>query len=480
MTEQKLSKLNLFIQKLKNKGIIEKYNYDYSKVSYINNATKVIVICPIHGDFEITPGYHLQGGYCKMCAKENVANYWTPERRKQQSERIKSDEVLAKRRKTNKDKYGSDSWVGSDNARIMKENDEGPWSKKSRAKAMNTNIEKYGSKTWAESDTGKEKLVEILGSDNMRKKMSDGIKSDTARAKYIATSLKNHGAKHWTQSTEGKEYLKYIFNTPEERQLRSERMLSSDVKRKYNETSMERYGVPYYWQSDEARARLKQILSADEVVAKTKATNMIRYGSELWQTSDVGKLVLKEKANSDEVRSKYKATCNRLYSSDNWSTSDVGLAVLRSKEHIDKIVNTKKSNGTMNTSKPEQLLGKMLVNYFGQDDVMTQHRLDKRYPFNCDFYIKSLDLFIELNATWLHGGKWFDPESDEDLTKVDYLKSKHTPLYDRYVDIWTGSDVTKRNMARANNLNYVVLWDCNLNDAKRWISDGCPIRHDWK
>lgn len=476
MTKQQLSKFDLFIQKLKKKGIIEKYNYDYSKVSYINNATKVIVICPIHGDFEITPGYHLQGGYCKMCAKENVANYWTPERRKQQSERIKSDEILAKRRKTNKDKYGSDSWAGSDNARILKENGEGPWSKKSRAKAMNTNIEKYGSKTWAESDTGKEKLVEILGSDNMRKKMSDGIKSDMARAKYIATSLKNHGAKHWTQSTEGKEYLKHIFNTPEERQLRSERMLSADVKRKYNETSMERYGVPYYWQSDEARARLKQILSADEVVAKTKATNMIRYGSELWQTSDDAKRVF----HSDEYMAKRKSTCLIRYGSEHWASSSTGRSCLGSKDTIMKIHNTKKMNGTMNTSKPEQLLGEMLANHFDQDDVLTQHRLDERYPFNCDFYIKSLDLFIELNATWLHGGKWFDPESDADLTKVEYLKSKHTPLYDRYVDIWTESDVNKRTTARANNLNYVVLWDCNLDDAKCWISDGCPIRHDWK
>jgi len=476
MTEQKLSKLNLFIQKLKDKGIIEKYNYDYSKVDYINNATKVIVICSIHGDFEITPGYHLQGGYCKICAKENVANYWTPERRKQQSERIKSDEVLAKRRKTNNDKYGSESWAGSDNARMLKENNEGPWSKKSRAKAMNTNIEKYGSKTWAESDIGKEKLVEILGSDDVRKKMSDGIKSDDARAKYRATSLKNHGANHWTQSTEGKEYLNHIFNTPEERQLRSERMLSADVQRKYKETSMKRYGVPYYWQSAEARVRLKQLLSADEVVAKTKATNMIRYGSQLWQTSNDAKRVF----YSEEYMNKRKSTCLIRYGSEHWASSSIGRSCLGSEETIMKIQNTKKMNGTMNTSKPEQLLGKMLVNYFGQDDVMTQHRLDKRYPFNCDFYIKSLDLFIELNATWLHGGKWFDPESDEDLTKVDYLKSKHTPLYDRYVDIWTGSDVTKRTMARANNLNYVVLWDCNLNDAKRWISDGCPIRHDWK
>ena len=28
-----------------------------------------------------------------------------------------------------------------------------------------------------------------------------------------------------------------------------------------------------------------------------------------------------------------------------------------------------------------------------------------RYPFACDFYISSLDLFIECNYHWTHGGK---------------------------------------------------------------------------
>jgi hypothetical protein len=32
--------------------------YDYSKVSYINSYTKVTVICPEHGEFEITPNAH--------------------------------------------------------------------------------------------------------------------------------------------------------------------------------------------------------------------------------------------------------------------------------------------------------------------------------------------------------------------------------------------------------------------------------------
>jgi hypothetical protein len=32
--------------------------FNYSKVIYINSKTKIIVICPKHGDIEITPYQH--------------------------------------------------------------------------------------------------------------------------------------------------------------------------------------------------------------------------------------------------------------------------------------------------------------------------------------------------------------------------------------------------------------------------------------
>ena len=41
--------------------------YSYDKVSYVNNTTKVIITCPIHGDFEQEPHNHLQGKGCPQC-----------------------------------------------------------------------------------------------------------------------------------------------------------------------------------------------------------------------------------------------------------------------------------------------------------------------------------------------------------------------------------------------------------------------------
>jgi Protein of unknown function (DUF723) len=42
--------------------------YDYEKVEYLNNHTKVIIRCPEHGEFEQIPNSHLNGRGCPICA----------------------------------------------------------------------------------------------------------------------------------------------------------------------------------------------------------------------------------------------------------------------------------------------------------------------------------------------------------------------------------------------------------------------------
>lgn len=41
--------------------------YDYSKIEYKNSYTKVVIICPIHGEFEQAPGCHLRDHGCPLC-----------------------------------------------------------------------------------------------------------------------------------------------------------------------------------------------------------------------------------------------------------------------------------------------------------------------------------------------------------------------------------------------------------------------------
>lgn len=49
--------------------------YDYSKFNYINNKTKGIIICPIHGEFEMDMSHHYRGQGCKECSKINKMSF---------------------------------------------------------------------------------------------------------------------------------------------------------------------------------------------------------------------------------------------------------------------------------------------------------------------------------------------------------------------------------------------------------------------
>lgn len=56
-----------FIEKAKR---IHNGKYNYFKTQYINAKTKVIITCPIHGDFVQTPNNHLNGQGCPQCSLE--------------------------------------------------------------------------------------------------------------------------------------------------------------------------------------------------------------------------------------------------------------------------------------------------------------------------------------------------------------------------------------------------------------------------
>ena len=64
--------------------------YDYSKVVYKNTRTKVCIVCPIHGEFWMTPLSHLYGRQgCPKCAGKGLS----------------TDEVIARFRDVHGDEY---------------------------------------------------------------------------------------------------------------------------------------------------------------------------------------------------------------------------------------------------------------------------------------------------------------------------------------------------------------------------------------
>ena len=99
-----------------------------------------------------------------------------------------------------------------------------------------------------------------------------------------------------------------------------------------------------------------------------------------------------------------------------------------------------------------------LVNIFGIDDVVRQYYDKDRYPFHCDFYIKSKDLFIEYQGFWTHHTHPFDETNEEDLKQVKLWESKDTDFFRNAIYTWTDLDVKKRKIAENNNLNIKFIY----------------------
>lgn len=130
------------------------------------------------------------------------------------------------------------------------------------------------------------------------------------------------------------------------------------------------------------------------------------------------------------------------------------------KKAKEKEIATKKLRRNFQASKLEEVFYEALCQFFKPAEIQRQYFDAKRYPFNCDFYIKPLDLFIELNGNWTHG---FRPYSADDEACTAQLaawqeKAKTSSYYENAIYTWTDLDVRKRKTAEQNDLLFVQLY----------------------
>lgn len=72
-------------------NLIHKNKYTYNKSIYLGNKKPVIITCPVHGDFKQKPSDHLKGKGCSLCAWDKL--------------RLSSKQFIEKARKAHNDKY---------------------------------------------------------------------------------------------------------------------------------------------------------------------------------------------------------------------------------------------------------------------------------------------------------------------------------------------------------------------------------------
>lgn len=87
---------------LRRARVIHNNKYDYSKVEYKAVKEKVNIICPVHGEFSQTPDSHLQGQQCSKCSKVHKPNTseWIEKAKKVHGEKYDYSKVVYKNNST--------------------------------------------------------------------------------------------------------------------------------------------------------------------------------------------------------------------------------------------------------------------------------------------------------------------------------------------------------------------------------------------
>ena len=268
--------------------------------------------------------------------------------------------------------------------------------------------------------------------------------------KIEQTNILNHGTSHYVNKEKR-------FKTNLEKYGYMYPPCADNVKQKTYITKLNKYGDGYYnnqQKSEETCLKkygVKTPLNLQEIHYKAKQTNLIKYGVE-------------KPLQYIEFKEKFKNTCLQHYGVDHHMKNKE----IKSKFDWDKIITkmniSKHKNNSFHISKKEQLSYDILKEKY--PDIITQYKSDL-YPYYCDFYIPSLDLYIECNYHWTHGWHPYNENNNEDKLILEKWKSKNTKFYNNAIITWTIRDVNKRNIAKENNLNYIEFW--NINELKTYL-----------
>ena len=306
---------------------------------------------------------------------------------------------------------------------------------------------------------------------------SDVNKKQEINNKIRETCLLKYGDEHYSNRIKAKETClqRYGVTSP----------LKSEIfKQKSKDTCLQKYGVEYTGQ-------------IPEKIEKTHKACLEKYGVDSvfkvqkFRNQSLDTCIKKYASDEDDINSivnigqlkyvkdKIKNTCLEKYGVENPMQTqyykNLISSILSSNEIQEKIYNTKLLNHSFNISYQEDICFELLKQKYS--DCIRQYKSDL-YPYNCDFYIPLLDLYIEYNGSHYHHYHPFDINDDNDINELNRLKEKaensnahkngKKSQYDNIIYTWTILDLKKRNIAQQNNLNYIEFW--NINEVKEWIN----------
>ena len=311
------------------------------------------------------------------------------------------------------------------------------------------------------------------------------------KEKSKQTCLKKYGVENVFQVTAVKEKIK---QTNLEKYGVICTLHNEEIHQKMISNNLEKYGVAYYtnkekmYQTNLEKYGYAYASQSQEIKDKVKNTMLTYYGVSC--SLLLPKSIKNNTCHTQEVRQKAIQTSYSNWGHDNYNNrqkvEQTNLErygyisysmtneykermsyVMSSLEMKHRVYETKKKNHTFNSSSWEDKTYNKLCEKFGETNIIRNYVSDI-YPFNCDFYIVSLNLYIECNYHWTHGGHPYNSKDNKDIQKVNEYKNKGN-YYNAMLYTWTDLDVRKQQIAKENNLNYIMFY--SLNDFEKWYND---------
>ena len=325
----------------------------------------------------------------------------------------------------------------------------------------------------------------VLTSNNIQPHTKE-INNQAKLKKTIETNMKKYGVSNTFQSPNGKKGFQNFYSDEKKvgasilksKQTRLERYGDENYNNinQINQTRLEKYGVENFFQNQDIHNRALNQAKSNEAKLKKKQTSLEHFGVDVPLASDIirQRIIQTNIAKyggvsplcSAEIKDKIRETNRIKYGKDYYTQTEE----YKERNHVtwtkktqderqaivNRVIETKRLNHSFNTSSSEEKFYEMLVNMFGVNDIVRQYKDEIRYPFNCDFYIKHLDMFIELNLFFSHGGHPFNEEDPNDIETLNLWKEKSqiSQFYKNAIETWTVRDVSKLKTAQSNNLNY--------------------------
>ena len=266
--------------------------------------------------------------------------------------------------------------------------------------------------------------------------------------KLEQTMIKKYGRDNYFKGEEGKKAV--VDACMKKYGVKSTSQLL-EVKEKYKQTCMERYGAENPQQNK-------------EINKKSHKTYFNKTGFYFpIQNTNINAKTVEKISNTLKIKS-------RQLNGEYWSTRN------------EKSYKTMKERNSFNTSKPENRIFEKLVAKFPNT---TKQYKTIEYPFNCDFYIPEINLYIEYQGVFGHwlNKNYMEPFNSKNkihrkLVKKNYKKSFEIKTYGKHkgerklryicaIKQYCNNDPLKRKTAKENNLNWIEFF--TEEDFNKWF-----------